>query len=270
MEKEKRGVIYVITSPNNKIYVGQTINFKNRCRKYKCGAFKGQIKLWNNCVKYKWNPIDNIRIIDECLIDELDTKESYWIGNYDSYYNGLNCDFGGNGRRGYVPTEETKEKLRQANLGKKHTDESKQKISEASKNMSDETKNKISLTHKGRILSEEHIGKIKETKRLNPFKMNDEQKKKVSDANIGNTKRLGKNHSDDTKNKISEAKKGVSNPLKMVKIICVNTGIIYESQKEASNKLNLRPSSISRVCTKERKTYKGLIFMYYTEWLEKQ
>jgi hypothetical protein len=33
----------------------------------------------------------------------------------------------------YIPTEETKEKLRQANLGKKHSEETKRKMSEAQK-----------------------------------------------------------------------------------------------------------------------------------------
>ena len=37
---------------------------------------------------------------------------------------------------------------------------------------------------------------------------------------------------------------------------------------DAANKLKLRQASISRVCTKNRKTYKGLIFMFYDEYLK--
>jgi hypothetical protein len=98
--------------------------------------------------------------------------------------------------------------------------------------------------------------------------MTEEDKLKVSIANIGNTKMLGKNHSDETKLKISETKKGIPNLYLSIKIICINTGVIYESQVDAANKLKLRQASISRVCTKNRKTYKGLIFMFYDEYLK--
>lgn len=266
MLNEKTGVIYKLTSPNGKIYIGQTINFKKRFRKYKCGAFNGQIKLWNNCQKYNWNPIDYVYIIETCLIDELDDREIYWIDKYDSYLNGLNCNLGGKTRKGFKHSEETKEKLR----GYKHTDESKEKIRlvNIGRIVSEETKEKLRLSNTGRKHSEETINKIKETKKNNPYRMTEEDRLKVSIANIGNTKMLGKNHSDETKLKISETKKGISNLHLSIKIICVNSGVIYESQVDAANELGLRQASISRVCTKVRKTYKGLVFMFYDEYLK--
>lgn len=264
-KQEETGFIYKTISPNGKIYIGQTINFEQRCRKYKGNAFKGQKKLWNSCQKYSWNPIDNIEVIDKCIISELDLKEIYWIEYYDSYNKGLNSDLGGKGRRGFKHTKETKEKLKVINLGKKHTNETKIKISISTKGKTKSDKRK-SLD--GRKLTVEHIEKIKETKRRNPYKMTDEQKKKVSLSNIGNKKRLGKKHSDKTKNKISETKKGISNKSLSVKIICVNTGVIYESQTDAAKKLNLKQQSISRVCNKGRDKYKGLVFMFYDEYLK--
>jgi group I intron endonuclease len=267
MEKKLNlnGVIYKITSPNNKVYIGQSINFEQRCRKYKYQAFKGQVKLWNNCQKYLWNPIDTIEIIEICRRDELDDRERFWISEFDSYNNGLNSDLGGKTRKGFKHSEETKEKLRIANTGNKHSDETKKKISEASKNMSDETKKKISDSRKGKTISDETKKKISEANTGN--KLTDEQKEKISIANIGNTKRLGKTHTNETKAKIRESKIGISNPLNCKKIICINTGKIYTSQKEAAEKLEIKkPSSISRVCTKERKSYKGLVFMFYSEY----
>ena len=124
------------------------------------------------------------------------------------------------------------------------------------------------LSSSGKKHTEETINKIKETKKNNPYKMTEEDRLKVSIANIGNTKMLGKNHSDETKLKISETKKGIPNLYLSIKIICINTGVIYESQVDAANKLKLRQASISRVCTKNRKTYKGLIFMFYDEYLK--
>lgn len=265
MEDELTGVIYKITSPNNKVYIGQTINFEQRCRKYKYQAFKGQIKLWNNCQKYLWNPINTIEIIEICRRDILDERERYWINEYNSYIDGLNADLGGKTRKGFKHSEQTKEKLRKANLGKKHSDETRKKMSEIGKNKSDETKKKMSESHKGKKITDEHkkLISVSNTGR----KLTDEQKEKISKANIGNKKMLGKTHNDETKKKISESKKGVSNVSKKVKIICVTTGEIYDSATDAGKILGFRQSNISRVCLKQRKSYKGLVFMFYNEYL---
>lgn len=266
MGEELTGVIYKLTSPNNKIYIGQTINFKNRCRKYKYNEFKRQIKLWNNCVKYKWNPIDTIEIIEVCLIDDLDNREIYWINKCDSFNYGLNSDLGGKGRRGFKHSDKTKEKLRKINFGKKHTEDTKMKISQASKNISEETREKKRNASKGRKHTEETklmIGNLNRGRKLT-----EEQKLKVSKANIGNKKMLGKHHSNETKKKISDSKKGVSNNAAKIKVICITTGEIYDSATDAGRILNIRPSNISRVCLKQRKSYKGLVFMFYDEYLK--
>ena len=44
----KIGFMYKLTSPNGKIYIGQTINKKQRKYHYKNRDFKAQIKLYNN------------------------------------------------------------------------------------------------------------------------------------------------------------------------------------------------------------------------------
>lgn len=267
MEEKTTGVIYKLTSPNGKFYIGQTINFTNRYKKYKYNDFKGQKKLWNNCQKHNWNPTETIEIIENLvLIHDLDSREQFWINKYDSYKIGLNSDLGGKGRRGFKHSKETKEKLRQANIGKTHSDETKKKISDASINMSMETRKKIGDSHRGKKISDKHKKKISEANKGKV--LNKEQKLKISEANKGNTKRLGKLHSNETKKKISESKKGISNSKRCVKIICINSGEIYKSQTDAAIKLNFKQQSISRVCKKERKAYKGLVFMFYDEYLQ--
>lgn len=270
MEEEpiKTGVIYKVTSPNNKIYIGQTINFKVRCQKYKYKAFKGQIKLWNNTQKHNWNPVDNIEIIEVCSIIDLDDREVYWINHYDSYLNGLNSDLGGNGRQGFKHTEATKLKLRLLNLGRKHTDETKEKISFFNKTRPPEINAKIAKSNIGKKHTDETKDKIKNTKKNNPYKMTDEQRLKVSLSNIGNKNMLGKKHSDETKSRISKAKSGIPNSALSVKIICLNTGEVYMSQQDAADKLKLKQPSISKVCRKDRKSINGLVFMFYNEYLK--
>ena len=66
----------------------------------------------------------------------------------------------------------------------------------------------------------------------------------------------GKSHSKETKRKISKTNKG-REAWNKKKILCVETGIIYESTMEASRALNANFSNISAVCREVRKTANG-------------
>lgn len=106
------------------------------------------------------------------------------------------------------------------------SEEFKQKVSEAQigKKMSDETKKKISDSLKNRSLSEEHKLKIKNTRLANP--VSDEAKKKISEF------RKGKLLSDETKKKISESLKHIKYPnRKKVACSCETKRKISESKK---------------------------------------
>ena len=73
---------------------------------------------------------------------------------------------GGDGASGAIRSEETREKLRQANLGKKRPQWICDKISASNtgKKASAETKAKISAIHKGKKCTEEHKRKVSEAK----------------------------------------------------------------------------------------------------------
>jgi group I intron endonuclease len=129
MKKQNNAIIgiYKITNPNGKIYIGQSVNIEKRFSKYKhIHPQDKQPKLYNSIKKYGWkNHI--FEIIEECSIEFLDEKELYW-GEYFNVLgnNGLNCRLGHG--KGYL-REETKEKIGNANRGRKYTEEQKNKIS---------------------------------------------------------------------------------------------------------------------------------------------
>ena len=75
-----------------------------------------------------------------------------------------------------------------------------------------------------RNLSESHKG----------IQFSEEHKQNLSKSHSG------KQFSEETKRKMSEAKNK--------KVICITTGKIFNSQKEASNHYNVSPNSISRCC----------------------
>lgn len=124
------GYIYrIINKINGKIYIGQTINKKERVKDYKFfrSQLKRQPKIYNAINKYGW---DNflIEIIEECERDLLNIKERYWQEYYCSVENGYNCYYTSTNEKPLVVSEESREKLRQHRTGKKHTIETKLKI----------------------------------------------------------------------------------------------------------------------------------------------
>jgi len=83
--------IYKITSPSNKVYVGQSINIKKRFNQYeKKQNVSEQKKLYNSFLKYG---VENhlFEVIEECDIDLLNERERYWQDFYDVLKKGLNC-----------------------------------------------------------------------------------------------------------------------------------------------------------------------------------
>jgi len=98
---------------------------------------------------------------------------------------------GGDGCSGYIVTDKTKEKLKLANIGKKHSEKSKRKMSELAKLRihTEETKRKIGKASKNR-------------KSMLGRKMPEELKKKLRQIN------LGKKHTEETRKKMSDSHKG--------------------------------------------------------------
>ena len=69
----------------------------------------------------------------------------------------------------------------------------------------------------------------------------------------------GKKHSEESKRKISEANKGkfINRKDQSKKVLCVETGGVFESIMEASRKTGVDFSSISKVCLGKLKTAGG-------------
>ncbi len=87
--------VYKITSPDNKIYIGQSINVKRRYTAYTClSATKGISKLYESLCAYGINS-HLYEIIEYCNIEKLDELEIYYINKYNSMNIGLNCQKGG-------------------------------------------------------------------------------------------------------------------------------------------------------------------------------
>lgn len=159
--------IYKITSPSNRIYIGQSRNIEKRFKEYKSiNNSKEQIKLYRSFKKYGYeNHV--FEIIEECLFEELNFKERYYQDLYDVINKGLNCILTKTDILPIIFSKETRNKISKSNLGKKHSEETKLKISNSKigKKLSEEHKIKLSNYHKGKKLSLSHCLNIK--KRIN-------------------------------------------------------------------------------------------------------
>lgn len=163
-----------------------------------------------------------------------------------------------------VITQETRDKLREINLGHK---------------VSEETRKKISDKAKARFASPAY------THPLLGRTLSEETRKKLSEANKGvqageNHPLFGKHHSDETKQKIGQkAKKRLSNPEnhpmygktegKNPRAIAIeqydqfgNFITIWSCAKEAANSLHIDPSGITKCCKGKYKTVGGYVWKY--------
>lgn len=144
-------IIYKVTNNiNGKVYIGQTTRslrsrWKQHCYAAEDGHKGSHLSLQKDIAKYGPGNFSVKQIDVACSHKELDEKEKYWIKYYDSRQpRGYNYYSGGNG---YVPREETLEKLR----GKNHWTTRKSFSDSTKKRMSDAQKGAKSNNHRACI-----------------------------------------------------------------------------------------------------------------------
>jgi group I intron endonuclease len=203
------GVIYKITSPSGRVYIGQTKDYKKRVEAYRHLRCKSQTKLYNSLKKYGFynHSFDILEHVgDECSLLE---KEKNYIKTLNCINSGLNIALGGN---------------RSPNAGKHLSDEHKRKISESNKGkiISNKQRERHRLAMTGRISPRKGIQLSLEQKRIFKEKIN-ANRIKYTPHNKGIAM------SQETKNRISKTKKGVS--------VMGNYGKTEEHKRKISNSL---------------------------------
>jgi len=161
--------IYKITNPKGKVYIGQSTNILKRKSYYKGYRCKDQISIYRSLKKYGFEN-HQFKIIEECNINELQSREIYWKKYYLDKVNNkwdqvLFCKLD-DGPGGYL-NEEIKYKISKANKGKKRNKSFGEEVRKrrlGSKH-SKKTKKKMSKPKttpsilKGKTQSKDHIEK---------------------------------------------------------------------------------------------------------------
>lgn len=132
----KTWTIYKHTCKLNGLsYIGQTSAAKVSYRWGRAGKwYQRQRAFWAAIQEFGWDNFDHEILESDILtLSEANKRERYWIAYYhtwigDQECRGYNATPGGN-NRWYIASDETREKMRQAKLGKFHTDEYKRELS---------------------------------------------------------------------------------------------------------------------------------------------
>lgn len=181
--------IYKIIGPNNKIYIGSSVNIRKRWAEHLRGLNNN--KHPNSRIQNAWNlhGADSFKfeVIELCDRIDLLLREQSWLDNLLPFYN-IARDAAAP-MRGRKTTEETKEKQRQASLGIKKSPEHAKKLKDRLKTYSD--------ARKGTKISDENRLKLKVPKK----KRTEQHRKNLSEAG------KGRKPSDETLEKLKVARK---------------------------------------------------------------
>lgn len=161
-EEERRVVIYGlrVKSTGEIVYIGKSVNFKQRVASHKKAAKAGMVNL----PIYRWMRVHDANLWQFVILAETtpttwEDDERAWIAKYRELGQAkLNIDDGGAGRTPYVMGEETKKKLAETSrgninsLGKPLSSEAKAKVTASLKSLwqDPEYRQKMSDAHKGK------------------------------------------------------------------------------------------------------------------------
>ena len=195
---DKNYKVYIHIFPNNKKYIGITMNIPNY--RWNNGNGYNRQKIMKNAIKkYGWENIKHKILFTNLTKEEAEQKEIELIAFYKSNQRkyGYNIENGGNcvGKM----SKETKKKISKSNIGK-------------------------NTGIKNGMYGKHPKGEFKK-------------------GNIPHNK--GKKTSEEERRKRSKP------------VLCVETGIIYYSAREANKQTGISYKSISSVCNKKRKTTGG-------------
>lgn len=228
---EKKPGIYCITCVDTgKRYIGQSVNIYNRWQQHKYELNSN--KHYNDYLQNAWNKYGadqfNISVLEYCSIEDLNENERYYINLYDTINRSKGYNLKSGGQDTFQYSNDTKQKLSDA-IKKSYLDPDRRKI--------------------------QQINALKQW-------ANPEIKKKISGANNG---MFGKHHSEEAKQKISEARKGASSSRRnTTPVFCVELGRTFKDATIAHQELSLDSGGILKVCRGERKTCGGYHWKFTT------
>lgn len=199
-----KGKIYkIVNKINQKIYIGCTINsLEQRFQEhlYRCLKTDINSKLYNSIRKYGKENFE-IMLIDECDLIHIYETEKKYIEMYNSFHNGMNSTYGGEGCLGYVHPLHIRKKISEnTKNGNSHRGKTYEELY-GDRSEEEKLKRKKSLK-----LSWDNMSEYEKNNRVKKIKDTLKKKSKYDDRLVEQIKNKIKN-----KEKISTIKKEFPN-----------------------------------------------------------
>ena len=268
-EENRLTGIYMLTCKvNGKRYIGQSINIKRRLVEHEKGKSGAPI-ISKAIAKYGWENFEN-EVLEECTKEELNEREIYYIAKYSPEYN---LARGGDGPTGCKISPEVRAKLSKATQKQWQSPEQQSlfkkpvicietgEIFESVKSAAA----KAGVTHSCVSMALNGRGKTAGGYRwayLNPEdKVSEETSKNMGKANRGR-----KQSAEQIEKRVAhwnEKKYIHCNSYK--KVVCIETGKIFESVKIAAESVGVHHTHLSRVLHGKKKTAGGYHWKFAKE-----
>lgn len=253
MDNERRYYVYKHTLPksisgkdNDMVYIGITCLLPEK-RWQNGNGYRKQDYFYNAIQKYGWDNFSHEVLYTGLTKEKAEQKEIELIKQYQSNNRSFGYNIANGGNTIGTMSQETKIKISKANKGNQYG---------IGHTVSEDARSRISKSMignqrgKGQRMSEEMKLKLAESHRTESFR------KKLSEAN------KGRKMSEEAKKKNSEAHIGLGTK----KVVCVETGIVYNSVAEAAEVNMIKGHGhISECCKGNRKTAGGYHWEYYKE-----
>jgi len=250
------GIYCIYNLANRKCYVGQAKDIEKRWKQHRQELRIG--KHYNEHLQRAWQKYGEttfqFMVLEYCTEDKLDELEALYIEECDAYENGYNMTLGGEGTRGFYHTDDYKQRMSELMKGREFSKETRKRIAEAATGRPCiKTKARLDGYRKqaeklkGRPRAKEHCRHISEAKKGSTPWNNG---KKMPEGY--NHPWLGRHHSDETKQKIAEARTGTKQSREQVLkkskgVLCVETGKLYDSITDAARAYGVSVYAVSNV-----------------------
>ena len=247
-------IVYKHTSPSGKVYIGITNQKPERRWRAGGSGYRYNLCFYRAIQKYGWENFTHEILYTDLSQEDALRIEKELIQEYQSFKNGYNCSLGGD-YGGYV--KETKDKISKS-ISQLWKDE------EYRKHMSDAHRGQTPVPYEYTAeIRKKMSDAAKERWKNEEYRKNQISKYKQRPKEFYREKLIKQYADPEQKEKLLAHLKG--NHYRAKRVICVETGEIFESTRDAALSIGVARETIGQVCRGKREMTHGCHWRFADE-----